>query len=39
MPYLLQSDVSAFAKSLVDETYNKAVLPRIPKLISREIIK
>ena len=29
-PYLLHPDVAAFAKSLLDESYTKAVLPRIP---------
>ena len=30
VPSLLDSDVSAFAKSLVDDSYTKVVLPRIP---------
>lgn len=29
-PFLLHQDVAAFTKSLLDESYNKAVLPRIP---------
>ena len=38
-PFLLQQDVAALTKSLIDESYSKAVLPRIPQLFSKEIHK
>lgn len=39
MPYLLQPSVATFTKSLFDESYTKAVLPRIPQLLNKEIHK